>query len=169
MQTRLFVGTVVLSAVIGTLPIIGARTEKSPAAQQTAIFSQKLTKDQEILHALNRLTFGPRPGDVEAVRKMGLKKWIDQQLHPDRITENPVLGQKVAPLESLQMNNQQLVQNFPPPQYIVAVATGRAPMPDDPEKRELIERLATRYKKRLEKAKDADLQITPADRKPLNE
>jgi uncharacterized protein (DUF1800 family) len=169
MQTRLFVGTVVLAGVIGTLPIIGARTEKSPAAQQTAIFSQKLTKDQEILHALNRLTFGPRPGDVEAVRKMGLKKWIDQQLHPHRITQNPVLAQRLAPLESLQMNNQQLVQNYPPPQYIMAVATGRAPMPDDPEKRELIERLATRYKKRLEKAKDADLQITPADRKPLNE
>ena len=44
-------------------------------------FSQPLSKDQEILHALNRLTFGPRPGDVEAVRKMGLKKWIDLQLH----------------------------------------------------------------------------------------
>jgi hypothetical protein len=48
-------------------------------------FSQPLSKDQEVLHALNRLTFGPRPGDVEAVRKMGLKKWIDQQLHPERI------------------------------------------------------------------------------------
>ena len=31
-------------------------------------FNQPLSKDQEILHALNRLTFGPRPGDVEAVR-----------------------------------------------------------------------------------------------------
>ena len=40
-------------------------------------FNQPLSKDQEVLHALTRLTFGPRPGDVEAVRKMGLKKWID--------------------------------------------------------------------------------------------
>ena len=38
---------------------------------------------------LNRLAFGPRPGDVEAVRRIGLEKWIDLQLHPDRIVENP--------------------------------------------------------------------------------
>ena len=60
-------------------------------------FSQPLNKDQEILHALNRLTFGPRPGDVEAVRKMGLKKWIDLELHPDasRKTE---LAARLQPL-----------------------------------------------------------------------
>jgi len=51
-------------------------------------FAKPLSKDQEILHALNRLTFGPRPGDVETVRKLGVKKWIDQQLHPERITES---------------------------------------------------------------------------------
>jgi hypothetical protein len=55
-------------------------------------FEKPLSKDQEVLHALTRLTFGPRPGDVEAVRKMGLKKWIDQQLHPERIAENPELA-----------------------------------------------------------------------------
>ena len=48
------------------------------------------------LHALDRLTFGPRPGDVERVEKMGLKKWIDAQLHPERIPENPILAEKLA-------------------------------------------------------------------------
>ena len=60
-------------------------------------FNQPLTKDQEILHALNRLTFGPRPGDVEAVQKMGLKKWIDQQLHPEKIAENPAVMYQDVP------------------------------------------------------------------------
>ena len=47
-----------------------------------ARFEKSLSKDQQILHALDRLTFGPRPGDVAAVKKLGLKKWIDLQLHP---------------------------------------------------------------------------------------
>ena len=164
MRTKLMAGTALLVAIVGTVPMTGART-----TEQNSAFHQKLPKDQEILHALNRLTYGPRPGDVEAVSKLGLKKWIDQQLHPDGIAENPAVSAKLAPLTTLNMSNQQLVENYPPPQYIVAVATGRLPMPDDPEKRQLIERLATRYKKRLEKVNGENLQITPAERTPLNQ
>jgi hypothetical protein len=42
----------------------------------------ELTQDQAILHAMNRLGYGPRPGDVQYIRKTGLEKWLDQQLHP---------------------------------------------------------------------------------------
>src|SRR5579863_5976099 len=58
-------------------------------------FDTKLTKDQQILQALNRLTFGPRPGDTDEVRKIGLEKWIELQLHPDQIPENPELDAKL--------------------------------------------------------------------------
>lgn len=61
------------------------------ADQDYAGFSKGLNGDQKILQALNRLTFGPRAGDVEAVKKMGLSQWIDLQLHPERIAENPAL------------------------------------------------------------------------------
>jgi hypothetical protein len=54
-------------------------------------FLQQIPKKDRIAQALNRLTFGPRPGDSEQVAKMGLNKWIDLQLHPDRIPENPAL------------------------------------------------------------------------------
>ncbi|MDQ6719076.1 MAG: DUF1800 domain-containing protein, partial [Gemmatimonadota bacterium] len=46
---------------------------------------RELPADQQIMQALNRLTFGPHPGDIQKVRAIGLDKWIDQQLHPDRI------------------------------------------------------------------------------------
>jgi uncharacterized protein (DUF1800 family) len=69
-----------------------------PAQQSYAQFEKKLSGDQEILHALDRLTFGPRPGDIEAVKKMGLSKWIDLQLHPERIPENEALAKLVEPL-----------------------------------------------------------------------
>ncbi len=49
--------------------------------------TREQTADQQIRHALNRLTFGPRPGDYEAVRAIGLDAWIDRQLHPERIDD----------------------------------------------------------------------------------
>src|SRR5579864_6678067 len=94
--------------------------------------SPKLSKDEQVIHVLNRLTFGPRAGDVEAVSKMGVKKWIDQQLHPERIPENPKLAQKLAPLESLRLSQADTERNYPNPQMIRAVAVGRQPMPADP-------------------------------------
>src|SRR5260370_40642169 len=47
----------------------------------------ELNADEAILHALNRLSYGPRPGDVERVRQLGLAKWIEQQLNPTPIDD----------------------------------------------------------------------------------
>ncbi len=63
----------------------------------------QMTAEQKVLHALDRLTFGPRPGDVEAVTAIGLDRWIEQQLHPRDIPENPVLEAKLAPFDTLRM------------------------------------------------------------------
>ena len=93
----------------------GGRLGHLTASTDYSQFDKPLDKDQEILHALNRLTFGPRPGDVEAVRKMGLKKWIDQQLHPERIAENPEVAERLQPLESLHMSPAEIATNYPPP------------------------------------------------------
>ncbi|HEX6737201.1 MAG TPA: DUF1800 family protein, partial [Vicinamibacteria bacterium] len=43
--------------------------------------------ENQIVHVLNRLGYGPRPGDVETVKRLGLRAWIDQQLHPERISD----------------------------------------------------------------------------------
>lgn len=75
-------------------------------------FDQKLSREQQIVHALNRLTFGPRPGDTERVRKMGIEKWIDQQLHPERISENPLLAAKLMPLQTVQLASWQILETY---------------------------------------------------------
>src|SRR5437899_8284805 len=43
--------------------------------------------DRAVSHVLNRIAFGARPGDVERVRTMGIDRYIDLQLHPERIAE----------------------------------------------------------------------------------
>ena len=76
-------------------------------------FDSKLSKDQQILQILNRLTFGPRTGDIEEVRRLGVDKWVDLQLHPERIPENPVLDEKLKPLETLRMSPDQILAAYP--------------------------------------------------------
>jgi uncharacterized protein (DUF1800 family) len=75
-------------------------------AQETPV-----DRDQ-IIHVLNRITFGPRPGDVEMVEQMGgVRAYIEQQLHPEQIDDSAV-DQQVANLDLLQMSPQQLVDIY---------------------------------------------------------
>ena len=48
----------------------------------------ELTEDEAIVHALNRLGYGPQPGEVERIKQMGLETWIAQQLHPEKIDDS---------------------------------------------------------------------------------
>src|SRR5436190_11179945 len=90
--------------------LIAASVMASNAAGR---FDQKLPLDRQTIHVLNRLTFGPRPGDVEQVRRSGVEKWIDQQLHPEQIAENPVLEAKLKPLDTLRMPAWQIAEKYP--------------------------------------------------------
>jgi len=86
------------------------------AGPATDPFEQKLSPDRQIVQALNRLTFGLRPGDIEEVRRIGLAKWMEQQLHPDQIGENPILEQRLKPLETLGMPVADIVARYSPNQ-----------------------------------------------------
>jgi uncharacterized protein (DUF1800 family) len=130
-------------------------------------FTQPLSKDQQILHALNRLTFGPRPGDVEAVQKMGLKKWIDQQLHPERIAESSEVAERLRPLDSLQMSPAEIATNYPPPVVVQAMTRGLLPMPKDAEARQRVQLQAERF--RAKQDAKADLQAKQGKGDPLQQ
>jgi len=131
----------VLLCLIALLPgRSGTAKPDSKPGPDYSSFQKKLGGDQEILHALDRLTFGPRPGDVAAVKKMGLKPWIDLQLHPDQIPENRELEKHLQPLESLRMTQADTVAQYPTQQVIRAVALGKQPLPDDPIAREAVEK-----------------------------
>lgn len=79
----------------------------------------RLTEDQKIIHLLNRSTFGPRPGDVERVRLIGINKFLEEQLHPEMI-DDAELEQRLAALSTLRMTSAELYQFYPPPNAIEA-------------------------------------------------
>ena len=149
-------------SVLGALPIALLSKPPKPASE-AKLFQKKLNKDQQLLHALDRLTFGPRPGDVERLKKIGVKKWIDQQLHPERIPENSTLDARLQPLESLRMTPMEAVQRYPPPQLIRAIAEGKQQLPDDPVLRATVERLIARYRaKKGQDVPDTNTDLEPA-------
>ena len=87
------------------------------AADTKSKASNGLTADQKIIHLLNRIGFGPRPGDVERVKKMGVEKYIDLQLHPERI-DDPGIEAKLANYPSLKMSLAEIQEQYPPPQVL---------------------------------------------------
>src|SRR5258708_6119816 len=156
-----------LASVFGlaAFPGIFAYADKKSAAQTRQFFRQ-IPKDQRIEQALNRLTFGPRPGDAAQVRTLGLKKWIDLQLHPERIPQNPVLAEKLKTLDTLTMSSEELVRNYPTPQMVKQMASGQMPFPSDPERRMMIQKLVAKAER---KQGDTDPAANAPNTKKLDE
>lgn len=155
-----------VGSLAGVLSVAGGGKPKRIKASDNppayAAFSQPLKDADRMHHALNRLTFGPRPGDLESLERTGLDRWLDSQLHPEQVPETPILAQRLAPLQTLQMGIRDTYLNYPSPQLIAAVARGKAQPPDDPELRTIVERLAARYleKKRGEAPTPQDANDT---------
>jgi Protein of unknown function (DUF1800) len=127
MRNRVAFALALTLAVAGYTGLEAAAKKKN--AEEAKQFLKQVPDDQKILQALNRLTFGPRPGDAQDVKAMGLKKWIDRQLHPESIEENPVLVEKLKYLDTLPMSSAELVRNYPPRRSPGRWSTGDFPSP----------------------------------------
>jgi uncharacterized protein (DUF1800 family) len=113
-----------------------AETAPSPASQsqkhaRAPYEPGQLHGDERILHALNRFTFGTRPGDLEAVRAMGLEKWLEQQLHPETLDETD-LNARLAEFPAMQQTPEELLYRLPSNAVIRQVVDGKAPVPQAP-------------------------------------
>ena len=84
----------------------------------------ELSADEAILHALNRLAYGPRPGDMERVRQMGLAKWIEQQLNPNSIDDRGVEA-RLEQFPTLRMSTAKLLAEYPQPKQQEKQAAAR--------------------------------------------
>ena len=70
--------------------------------------------DAQILHLLNRLSFGPRPGDIEHVRTIGIDNYIQEQLNPASVSEPQQLQQMLRRLSTLKATPIELFQEYGP-------------------------------------------------------
>jgi hypothetical protein len=103
-----------------------ALSRHRPAYQST-----QMQGTERILHVLNRFTFGPRPGDVEAVNAVGLDKWFERQLHPDGMDETE-LNARLARFPAMQWSTQNLLYRIPSNALIRQAMNGRGGVPQGP-------------------------------------
>jgi uncharacterized protein (DUF1800 family) len=82
------------------------------AAPQSRPRPIRLTDDQKILQLLNRITYGPRPGDIQAVKKLGIDGYLDQQLHPETIDDSAV-ERRLDVLPTLHFTSAELYDYYP--------------------------------------------------------
>jgi uncharacterized protein (DUF1800 family) len=83
----------------------------APASAQKRYAVPDSPDDKTIVHALNRLGFGPAPGDVDKVRRMGLAAYIEQQLRPERLP-NGTLDDRLASFATLRMTTRELAERY---------------------------------------------------------
>ena len=144
-----------------TLLALGASlTYAGNKKKQKATAIPQIDDRQRVIHALNRLTFGPRPGDVDRVMSVGLDKWIDQQLHPEKIDDS-ALDARLTGFRTLGMNARTLEERYPSRQMVKAVMNGKASMPFNSTERaiykaqmERLEEKQARQQAKLEQASD---------------
>jgi uncharacterized protein (DUF1800 family) len=151
---RAFSRTIIALALVFGLTALVAAKRKTDVTNAS-------NPQPRALHALNRLTFGPRPGDVQAVTAMGVDKWIELQLHPEKI-DNAALDTRLTAYRTLHMSAREMAINFPPPQVLKAVQDGKLPMPNDPCRRAIYSANMVR----LEEKKEAK-QRNPAGMTPV--
>lgn len=76
---------------------------------------KELNEQEAILHALNRLGYGPGPGEVERIEKTGLDNWVQAQLHPENVRD-PEVDARLSAYASLRLSAAGLLDKYPQPQ-----------------------------------------------------
>ena len=103
---------------------VGATPEMTPSSAA----DREQTADQQVAQVLNRLTFGARPGDVERVRAKGVDRWIDEQLHPERINDGALDQFVTSSYRTLSQTPAALEQKYVSPGLIVNQSAARGGM-----------------------------------------
>jgi uncharacterized protein (DUF1800 family) len=101
-------------------PEPGSDSKKDRPVQLSKAFKGRLpitelNEKEAILHVLNRLGYGPRPGDVDRVRNVGLEKWIQQQLHPESLDDS-ALAARLELYPTLAMSPAMLLAEYSAPE-----------------------------------------------------
>jgi uncharacterized protein (DUF1800 family) len=111
-------------------------------------------EQKRTVHALNRLTFGPRPGDIQQVMAMGVDRWIDLQLHPEKISDSAAES-RLAPFRTLHMSSKEIAEEFPDNQMVEQVMDGKKSMPSDPARRAVYQVQIARLREKKERKQEA--------------
>jgi len=115
-------------AILALLITIAILNGSLPVSKAQRTSTTRLNEDQRILHVLNRLGFGARPGDIERVKTMGLEQYINQQLAPEKINDD-VATAKLKNHSTLNMSTAELYEKYPQPGQLLRQLERRGDLP----------------------------------------
>src|ERR1700678_2567516 len=154
--TRALAGCLILSLV--QEPAISLAAEAPSWHSKHAPAVHPLTEEERAAQALNRLTFGPRPGDLERIQAIGVKKWVEMQLNPEQVDDS-LLEARLQSFPAMRLSQQDLVEGFPSGAVIRAVADGKVALPNDRVERAIYQNQVFAYEeKRQKQAQEAAKQ-----------
>ncbi len=153
--TRALAGCLILSLVQEPAILLAEapnwHSKRAPAVRP-------LTEEERAAQALNRLTFGPRPGDLERIQAIGVKKWVEMQLNPEQVDDS-LLEARLQSFPAMRLSQQDLLQAFPSGALIRAVADGKVALPSDRVERAIYQNQVFAYEeKRQKQAQEAAQQ-----------
>ena len=112
-----------LTSVMTLSPVAGTAQDMARPARtlkgKATVAAKSLSEEQKYIHLLDRLTFGARPGDLERARQMGWQKFLDDQLHPERL-DDAAAELKLKTIHSLSLSTAELARTYDPPKEILA-------------------------------------------------
>ncbi len=142
-----------LLAILLSLPASPSKAQTPAEASLNQKFARPVPgpaqpqSEARILQALNRFTFGPRPGDLEAVRAQGLENWFTEQLHP-RMLDESALDLRLAQYPGLQSGVQTLIARYPSDAVLRLAMNGKVEIPADPIERAIYANQIYRIRRR---------------------
>jgi uncharacterized protein (DUF1800 family) len=146
------------SAIAAALIFPIALPAEAPApidGRQISSASAPLKGDDRLLLVLDRFTYGPRPGDLERLRSVGIQAWFDQQLTPQKIDDS-ALDQRLADYPAMQLPLKELMERYPNQQVIRRMMNGQGDRPGGEAEKAIYADSIARYKERLAKKNDTD-------------
>jgi uncharacterized protein (DUF1800 family) len=162
-RIRLLVSILLLPAsAIGTISLFAQSSAKKSLHHTFANVEAPLSDREKAAQVLNRFTFGPRPGDLNAVMKVGVGAWFEQQLDPASIPD-AALDKRLGDFPALTQTSAQTALNFPNNQIVRETAEGKRPYPQDPTLLSVYQVLVTKYQRQQQERKNEQTITASAD------
>ncbi len=140
-----------LVAQSGFPAVLAAQQMETPAKAPAA---KPISQDQKLLMVLDRFTYGPRPGDLQKMRELGVGGWFKQQLDPKSIDDS-AMDARLAKYPAMQLPLEKLMETYPDNQMVKAAMDGRASVPSGEAVKAIYANQEERYQEKLAKDKKA--------------
>jgi uncharacterized protein (DUF1800 family) len=116
--------------------------------------AKPISQDEKLLMVLDRFTYGPRPGDLQKIRTLGVNGWFKQQLDPKSIDDS-AMDARLVRYPAMQLPLEKLMETYPDNQMVKAAMDGRVSMPSGEAAKAIYANQEERYQEKLAKDKKA--------------